>query len=65
MRVGSRYGVSGERVPPSCHPCLRYLGRAACHLIFCRKRFVAKALPDPDLKYRSSLRAVTSSATAT
>src|SRR6266850_6667345 len=30
-----------------------------------RKRFFAKAFPDPDLKYRSRLRAVASSPTAT
>jgi hypothetical protein len=30
-----------------------------------KKRFFAKAFPEPDLKYRSTLRAVTSSATAT
>ena len=30
-----------------------------------KKRFLAKAFPEPDLKYRSRLRAVASSATAT
>src|ERR1700676_4240640 len=34
------------------------------HLVFCRKRFLAKALPEPDLKYRSSPRALASSITA-
>src|SRR5216684_4566197 len=43
----------------------KFAGQTARHLLFCRKRFLAKALPEPDLKYRSSLRAVTSSATAT
>jgi len=28
-------------------------GQTARHLLFCRKRFLAKALPGPDLKYRS------------
>jgi hypothetical protein len=32
---------------------------------FSKKRFFAKAFPEPDLKYRSRLRAVTSSVTAT
>jgi hypothetical protein len=35
-----------------------------CSVIL-EKRFLAKALPEPDLKYRSRLRAVASSATAT
>jgi hypothetical protein len=35
------------------------------HQAEARNLFLAKALPDPDLKYRSSERAVTSSATAT
>jgi hypothetical protein len=34
-------------------------------LLFCGKRLLAKALPEPDLKYRFSLRALASSATAT
>ena len=33
--------------------------------LFCRKRLLAKALPELDLKYRPRLRAVASSATAT
>ena len=37
----------------------------ARHLVFCRKRFFAKALPEPDLKYRSGLRALAPSSTAT
>src|SRR6476659_10088084 len=36
-----------------------------CRGVLSKKRLLAKVLPEPDLKYRSSLRAVTSSATAT
>jgi hypothetical protein len=40
-------------------------GQSARYSVFFRKRFWAKALPEPDLKYRSRLRALASSATAT
>jgi hypothetical protein len=58
-------GLDRPAAPGSWRSRSKFTAQTARHLLLCRKRFLAKALPEPDLKYRSMLRAVASSATAT
>ena len=53
-----------DRVRRSCSLTAAQIGGTR-YSVFFRKRFFAKVLPEPDLKYRSNARALVSSSTAT